>query len=66
MTNHQAVLVKIANMKPSHLRELIYVTDEGFTRRNQVKRLYRTRGDLVAAVFNLYHEGKLNHLHETS
>lgn len=64
MTNQHAILARIGNMTPTMLRELIYSSDDSrqFTRRSQVARLYKTRGDLIATVFNLYQEGKLQWL----
>lgn len=63
MTNHP-VLVRIGNLTPAMMRELIYAADDKsqFTRRCQVGKLYKTRGDLIATVFSLYHEGKLQWL----
>ena len=64
MTNQRTVLARIGNIPPATLRELIYSSDDSlqFTRRSQVNRLYKTRGDLIATVFNLYLEGKLQWL----
>ena len=61
MNDNHAALVQIANMTPTVLRELIYV-NEPYTRRDQVKRHYRTRGDLVATVYDLYLQGKIAHI----
>jgi hypothetical protein len=62
MTTSDSVLKHIVNLTPATLRELIYANEPGFTRRSQVHRTYRTRGDLVVAVFSLYSEGKLEFL----
>lgn len=61
MTDNHAALVQIANMPPVVLRELLYV-NEPFTRREQVKRHYRTRGDLVASVYDLHLQGRIAHI----
>lgn len=53
--NGRYVLRKLVNMSPSTLRELIYVYHPvEYHSREQVRRLYKERGDLVETVFNLW------------
>jgi hypothetical protein len=62
MITSDSVLKHIVNLTPATLRKMIYANETGFTHRSQVGRTYRTRGDLVVTVFNLYSEGKLEFL----
>jgi hypothetical protein len=61
MIHNHTALVRIANMTPNALRELVYVND-GYARRDHVRRHYRSKGDLVATVYDLYLDGKLPHI----
>jgi len=59
--HNPSALARIANLSPATLREIVYV-HEPYTRREQVKRHYRTKGELVAAVYNLYLDGTISHI----